>query len=214
MKILVVIITKDYVEDECIKSVVSQDYKDKSWMIYGQDPIENDPHYIVNLYKNCSATRSKARKLALASDADAFLFMDSDIVLPTNALSNFVLQASNQFGANRIFGGWYEIRNDPDKRFTCGRWVADNVYSSYREEILPSLVVTDMVGLGCAFIPRNILQEVDFEHGCDFVYNDEKGKVCIGGECLALGNRVCEKGYKMYMNGDVICNHLPSRRKI
>jgi glycosyltransferase involved in cell wall biosynthesis len=206
MKILVVIITKDYVVPECMRSVIEQDYGNYEWMIFGHHPRHKIDHFVKNLYTNCSETRNGARKLALASDADAFLFMDSDMEIPKNTISNFVKQATNQFGKDRIFGGWYNVRSDPDNRFVAGRWVADNVFSSYRTT-LTSLVMTDMVGLGCAFIPRGALEKIEFEVGCDIFYRDEKGRERLVGECLAFGNRAVDNGYSLFMDGDVICIH-------
>src|SRR4051812_3493264 len=91
-KVLIVIITKDFVEFECMQAVINQSYANYSWMISGMKPTFTTGKYVERLYKNCSQNREFARKMALASDADYFLFVDSDIVIPPGAVEEFVIQ--------------------------------------------------------------------------------------------------------------------------
>lgn len=220
MKVLVVLITKDYVEPECLESVLKQDYPDYSWMISGMKPKFRHDFPWAQVYLNCSYNRNYARQMALASDAEAFLFVDSDIVLPSNAISSFVKQVCDakpsssimtppgmtvSSSEKHIIGGWYKVMNDT--RYVAGRWVADNTFINF---YIPeqSLVRTDVIGLGCAFITRKALIDIEFEHGIDIVAKYANGDdICLG-ECGAFGNRAAEKGYEMYMDGSVICEHI------
>jgi hypothetical protein len=197
MSALIVIITKDSVEPECLKSVIAQKC---DWIICGQHPKHTHDNPIFRTYLNCAENRESARKMALAHSADQFLFVDSDIILPSNALEEFMKQS--QFD---VQGGWYKVRNSD--RYAGGRWVKDNVFSNFKK-IQKSLVLTDLVGLGCAFISRLVLEAVTIKHGTDVVAKTEAGETMIVGECGVLGDDIAKLGFSMYMNGSVVCGHL------
>jgi glycosyltransferase involved in cell wall biosynthesis len=202
-RILVVIITADTVLPQCLDAIIGQTYENYSWMIHGQRPTFHHEIPAVRTYLNCAANREAARKIALSSDADYFLFLDSDIVIPEGAIEAFVTQAKV---GKEIIGGWYAIKNDRT-RYVAGRYVADLVFHHFSEP-QPSLVRTDLVGLGCAFISRKALADTCFEHGCDkYLQLTSKQKV-LQGECGAFSNLADKRGYGLYMDGDVICQHL------
>lgn len=207
MKVAIVIITAKNVEPACWEAAVSQTH-DSSVLLYREKPLPpSSSNYIVNLYKSCSACREQARKVALAIDAEAFVFLDSDIVMPLTAVEEFVRQARPD---NRVIGGWYKIRNDV--RYACGRYVADNTFANLLA-VERSLVRVDMVGLGCAFIPRDVLELISFRDGTDLESkNAFAGNKMIVGECGVFGDDVDILGVPMYMDGDVICEHLERKQ--
>ena len=199
-KVLIVIITKDYVERETLDSVIAQGV---DWIIVGKHPEVKTGDFFVDLYSNCSATRDHARKFALVSGADYILFMDSDIVLPINAVKNLLKQVGD---GKRIIGGWYNCVNDRN-RWVCGNWANDNVFINYRA-VQPSLVKVDMVGLGCAIVPFDAVNEIDFKHGLNHTSINENGERVIVGECGIFGVDATNAGYSLYMDGSVVCGHL------
>jgi hypothetical protein len=222
-RVLVVVITKDFVEAECMESIVGQDYRNYRWMIHGMHPKYTSNNSAVEMYANCSMNREIARKLALASDAEFFLFMDSDIAIPEYAISEFVLQAENSRATpdsriklppgmvsfpvqpKHIIGGWYKMQQG--NRWVAGTWVEDNRFVNCLSPA-PSLTKVDVVGLGCAFISRQALSELPFEDGLGLECQDAVGRTIIVGECGIFGNRAFEKGYEMWMDGSVVCKHL------
>jgi hypothetical protein len=93
-------------------------------------------------------------------------------------------------------------------KYVCGRWVADHVFFNFTT-VRPGLVRTDCVGLGCAFVSRRVLAAIEFEPGTDIYCKDaSNGGDIILGECGIFGNRVAELGIPMYMDGNVISEHL------
>lgn len=203
-KVLAVVITKDRVEPECLESVLNQTHPDVAWLISGKRPQFEDENPTARLYLNCADNREAARKMALASDADYFLFLDSDIVLPTYAVAEFVTQAQN---GKHIIGGWYPILGDARNRWVCGNWVADNVFVNCKCPE-PSLIRVDVVGIGCMFISRQALSDLPFEPGVNLECLNEYGRRMLLGECGIFGNAAAEKGYAMYMDGEIVCRHL------
>lgn len=209
MKILVIVITKDYVRPDCWDSILSQDYPDFSMMVHVEKPvvqdvpIENrDIKQMYLTYINCSHNRESARKIALASDAEKFFFVDSDIILPKNAMSELAKQPFD------VIGGYYKIRND--NRYASGRWVDNNVFINLFS-VEPSITKVDSIGMGCAMFSRKALSDIYFRHGTDVLCKGfVKGNFVdmIIGECGSIGNMLAEKGYQPYMNGSVVCGHL------
>jgi glycosyltransferase involved in cell wall biosynthesis len=228
-KVLVVVIARldrDHpVHAKCLASIYSQDYPNVDALIYYKKPTSHDSWAAL---KNCVDNRNAARKCALASDADYFLFLDDDIALPNTAVSSFMLQtgkktstitvatqggevipAGREIPEKHIQSGWYPIffaDTKTIKRFLGGRWVADNrLIAFHRPEA--SLIKTDVVGCGCAFLSREVLTAIEFEFGIDVAFTDEYGQQVRGEEHVAFGNRAFALGYDMYMNGDVVCEH-------
>lgn len=205
-----VVIAKDVVEPECWDGILRQDYPNSDLMVHVRKPKVHtvDGRYpevtknIIKKYINCADNREAARKIALASDADRFFFVDSDIVVPSNAISEMMKQPFD------VIGGWYRVAHE--ERYTCGRWVGDNLFINLYS-VEPSVVKVDCIGMGCAMFTRRALQDITFHHGTDRTaetwINGEPVPMILG-ECGALGNLLNDKGYQLYMNGEVVCKHL------
>lgn len=207
-KVLVVVITKDRIEPRCYTSILKQDYGNFTWISVGMKPKIKTGKALNDLYENCSFNRNYARQMALASDADYFLFVDSDIILPPTAISEFMLQAEK--ANKKIMGGYYQIG---DGRYAAGKWVADNVFYNFLR-VEKSLVRTDMIGMGCAFLAREVVEKIPFESGTNMTattYNDLKVML---GECIVFGNRAYEHGYDMFVVGEVHCGHIKNGKVI
>jgi hypothetical protein len=202
-RIVVVLITADGVFERCLRSIIAQkrDYPDLSLIVNHRAPERFSDHPIVQKYENCHRNRNDARARALETDAEYFLFLDDDIVLPGTALAT--LMQHNQ----EVVGGYYPILGTG--KYVCGRWVADHTFCNFMC-VQPGLVQTDTIGLGCALISRNVLEKVPFEAGVHLFCKDGcTGENMIVGECGMFGNRVADLGIRMYMCGEVVCQHLP-----
>jgi hypothetical protein len=192
-KVSIVCITDKYIEDKCYESLINiQKYQKQS------------DNYAVDKYKNCSQNREAARKLALSSDADYFLFVDSDIVLPPNTISKLI--------SHRIpvVGGWYKMFGA--EQWVAGRWIKDNTFFNLKA-VEPFLSSVDMAGLGCLMFQKEVLQKITFKHGTDLVAQNEQDNTVIVGECGILGNDLFDLGYKICMDGDIVCEHLARAKK-
>lgn len=201
-KVLVVLITGDAVFERCLESVIAQkrDCANLDLIVNHRKPEFFSEHAIVQKYENCHRNRNEARERALKTDADYFLFLDDDVVLPPGAIRTLLRQGKE------VVGGYYPILGT--RKWVCGRWVADNTFCNFLR-VQPGLVRTDTIGLGCALISRNVLEKVPFEAGVNLFCRDGRtGENMIVGECGIFGNRVFELGVPMYMCGDVVCEHL------
>src|SRR5580765_1581669 len=210
MKVLVVIITEKEVMKACMDSVLAQDCPDFDVMVHVHrrafvcDDSRHEPEVqaAITKYVNCAENRERARKMALASDAEKFLFVDSDILLTSGALSELVKQNMD------VIAGWYKVQYE--ERYTCGRWVADNLFLNLWA-VERSVVKVDSFGMGCALFSRRALTDVHFHHGTDMwaktIIGGQESNFIVG-ECGAVGGLLLDKGYQPYMDGSVVCEHL------
>lgn len=211
LKVLV-IITASFEETQqgcfadCLKSAISQDYKNFTVMIHLKKPIVDQSMDHKMVYFNCTDNMNEARKIALNSDAEKFLFVDSDILLPPGAISELVKQNKD------IIGGWYQLKDvegNLTNVWSCGSWGGDNLFV-HRMAVGPSVIKVDMVGHGCMMVSKKVLKQIPFRHGLDMTCNfavmgNKKGQL---GACAVFGNDADEKGFALYMSGDVVCTHM------
>lgn len=228
MKVLVIVITKDFVKEECLKSILSQDYGDFSVVTSILKPIHMNDHAEKDRYQNIVRNRNHIKPMALASDAEIFLWVDSDTVLPQSAISSFVVQmqkgrkttipfqipngelipAGTPVPDKKIMGGWYRVNGNGD--YAAGKWVADNVFFKFRA-VEQSLVKTDMIGFGCIAMDREVMEKIEFDAGTELYAKDfSSNQEVFLGEGLVFGNKATDLGYELFMNGDIVCEHLKS----
>jgi len=203
-------------------SVLEQDYPNYETLI-----LTAKPDATVSKCENIIRCHNAARKLALASDADYFAWVDDDIVLPRNALSNLMLQLEQppmdkgQFShltsllpdgvmsdnpKKHIIGGWFRVKNEDGLLvdvWNCGRWVADNTIASVTA-VEPSVTRVDKIDLGCLLMSREVLEKVDWRGGDSLVINKTQHP-CV---CLMFARDAQDAGYALYMDGSVVCEHL------
>lgn len=201
-KVAVALITCDGVLQRCLDGVLLQkkSYANLDLLVNYRPPEAWSDNPVVQKYENCHRNRNDLRERALQTDADYFLFLDDDVVLPPEAVKILVR------AGKEVVGGYYQILGTD--KYVCGRWVADNTFCNF-SSVLPGLFSTDTVGLGCALISRNVLEKVKFESRTELFCKDAlTGADLFVGECGMFGNRVAELGIPMFMCGDVVCEHL------
>lgn len=198
-KVTVIMITKDGIENECYRSVLNQDYRNFHVIIDVMRPEILHPSPYINGVKNIVRNRNYTKQMALAGEAEYFLWVDSDKKIPPHAISSMIAHQKD------IVGGWYQMVNLP--RWVAGKWVAPNIFHNCLEPIR-GLAQVDMVGLGITLMSRRVMQQVDFRDGMDLFCKDHEGKKISVGECNIFGMDAQSKGFKLFMDGNVICQHL------
>lgn len=183
---------------------------------HGSNPCRHD-NPLYEKYLNCAHARNAARHIALRrSKAERFLFLDSDVVPPTNTIPDLWFQS------HPVACGWYQrkepfqvsvkeagkIRVHQLRPFIAGRWVErDLVQLFYWPRQRP--MQTHVVGLGCAMIERSLVESIPFEHGTDRLCRAaDFGYDMIIGECFAYGLQLHSRQIVAELNPNVICEHV------
>lgn len=200
-KVGIIVHTDSYIEDEVWDGILLQDYPN-TLVIASQMKSQfkhTDPS--IHKYINCAQHRNHAAKMALATDAEYFLFVDSDTVPPPHAVSTLMASGKD------IIGGWYPMVN-------CERWVAGyqhkDLFFNYRK-VEPGITQVNLMGLGCALIHRDVVSKIPFRSGIDIPCEIAYVGKGIAGECAAFTADAEKAGHKVYMHGDVVCRHLTRR---
>lgn len=198
-KVLVIIPTPDRVMPACYEKILSQDYENFSILIYALKPIDFKNNF--NKTLNSTRTRNAIRDMALASDADYFMFVDSDTVMPKDTISTLVSNNKD------MVGGWYKILTD--ERWASGYFTTKKGKKHFVNYTSPQkgLIEVDMIGLGCLLVSRKVYKSIKFNAGLDekTVLKGYPSFIGISGQ---YGVDAHKKGFKLYMDGRIICQHL------
>lgn len=200
-KILVIIPTSDSVEKETTQALKKQTYKNFDVMVSKRPPAINTGFIVFDTYFNCTDNMNHARQQALKTNAEYFLHLDSDIVLPKTALQELVLQRKD------IIGGWYRIINDT--RYVAGKWVSDHVSVNF-DAVQRDVIRVHFVGHGCMLVSRAVEKKIMFRHGCDEMSFRDTGNGLVPqmlGACGVYGEDCRKAGFEMFMTGNVHCGH-------
>lgn len=152
-----------------------------------------------NRCMNIARARNVARDLALRYDAGHFLFLDSDVVPPRDVVEKLSRHCLP------VVGGWFPARGRAF--WVGGRWVADNVLLQFPRPI-PGLTRTDLISLGCTLLQRCVLERFEFEAGVDKYCFDIHKNARFLADSGAFSNRLVDSGIGMFLDGNVVCQHL------
>lgn len=218
-KVLILIPTADKVEARSLKAAYAQDYGNVEVLISIRKPSQLHDDQTKNFHMNIREHKNHMRELALKTDADYFMWLDSDVELPKYAVTKLMLQLEQPAFDPRmwaqirkrypgrditpkkkhIMGGWYQLKKT--NFYNAGKFYADNCIASlpYPQ---PSVVEVDKIDLGCVIISREVFQKIKLRDG-NVILNEHFG----GCECLMFANDAVKLGYSLYIDGAVICKH-------
>lgn len=200
--VLVLIPTSDRVEPETMKALKKQTYKNVEALVNKQPPAISTGWPLFNTYYNCTHNMNQMREKALKTEADFFLCLDSDIVLPPTAIQELVLQNKP------VMGGWYRMVND--RWYVAGKFLASGVLVNW-DQVQRDVVRASFVGHGCMLLQRRVLEALTFRHGCDQMALRGDGgptpQPILLGACGAWGLDCMKAGFDVFMNGNVKCGH-------
>jgi hypothetical protein len=199
-KVLVVVITKDTVEPAVMQAIKSQDYKDYSILISIMQPVIPDnsgKQKILNVIKH----RNFVRKMALECDADYYLWVDSDIVIPPNTISSLVSHGKH------FMTGWVPMKGQWPRKPWIPSFI-DGKVIMFVDHVYEGLTSVQNAG-GCFLISHELLNQLAWRDGTDnlfatnaigtTVYADDGTQYCLD---------AAELGYGLFADGDVVCEHI------
>lgn len=207
-RVLVITTTENTVDERCWSSALSQQYKDFSFAVSVLPTKYFHGNQFLNRDANCAFNRESARLMALASNASHFLFIDSDIALPPDAIANLMLQRKD------IIAGYYMAKGIDRKigsNYACGRftgWDGSRAVYDYFTSIPASVVRADVVGLGCCLISRRVLEKIPFRPGIAGRIITRTGIPIFACDSATFCADAKDAGFQPYMDASVVCEHL------
>jgi len=203
-RVTIIISTDKTIHPRCLESVWSQSVSDFNVLITRRAAVLEDAEKVVAKELNIAANKEDARKLALAFDSDHYLWIDSDVILPPNALAEFLIQAENS--GKEAVAGYYPMRNNPNL-FVGGRLTPEGVVVYFRVAA-PSLVQADFAGLGCMMVSRRLMTLCRVNSGTDRLLHIDGGQLAYFDDSTDFCEQIYRHGATLYMDGSVVCEHL------
>jgi len=190
-RILIAVPTFESVETECFKSIYG----------LGRPECEIQLDFIKGY--DVSRARNMAVKEAIDYGFTHLFFVDSDIVLPGDALINL-------YNANKeCILGWYKRKrtmNGQTEIFKLGYqdFTNENNYNSI-DLCKEDIVEIKGGGMGCALIDMEVFKKIGDRRWFQYVeYNND--------DVLSEDNFFCHKcecaGIKIFVHGKVRCGHI------
>jgi hypothetical protein len=226
-KAMMIIVTADKVHPRCEASLHDQDYDNYEVLINVKSVVEypGKPYFVAkNL--NIAANREEARQKALKTDAEYFLWGDSDIVYPRNTLSELILQmkakkstipviwrddlipTGQPIAQKHLMVGWYKNRWSPADKdiWLVGKYVADGTIQWF-EQLVPGVMKADYFGLGCVCMTRELLEKIVMLPGVEHTIDNQFGRFLLD-EGGVLSMQVDALGYECWADGNIVCEHI------
>lgn len=182
MKVLILIPTKNTIDPECLASVYAQDYENFSVMV---NKKKADPKK--TYYQNVVENRIELREKGLKTDADYFLWVDSDIILPPDAVTAFLKKPEP------LMGGYYPI---DATRFCVGK-IKEGILENFTA-VTPEKTEVDHIAFGMMIMSREVLEKVKIrdctKEPLPIKENPKAEKCDCGGFC----EDAKKQGYKIW----------------
>jgi hypothetical protein len=145
--------------------------------------------------------RNKIAKDAVEQECDYLFFIDSDCVLPENALKTLVNHNKD------IVAGMYFQKSIPHAPVIY-KENSRGTYDNFLDYPVNKLIEVDGIGMGICLIKTSVLKNI--ERPFD-VLGATKDHPCINGEDLAFCKRAKAKGYKIFVDTSLQAKHQTVR---
>jgi len=164
------------------------------WIMEGDYDVEQ----FFSAVKPTYANRNIIAKKFLDSDCDYLLTIDSDTVPTVNPLKMI------EHGLD-VVGGVYPVWKDTNYLWLACWRDTDGSYKQYKKEKREGLKEVDALGTGCMLVSRKVIEAIPRPF-IDKV-SEEVGDRELGHD-LYFCLRAKEKGFKVYADFDVVCDHV------
>jgi len=154
---------------------------------------------------NIDQVRNLICEFGIRNEFDYIFFVDSDIILPPDALKKLLLNdkdiISGVYIQRKLNGKIPEVYR---KNNSGGRSNID-----YQELIEDKLMEVDGCGFGCVLVKTKTLEQIGYPQ---FVYQDTLDFAYTISEDVYFCNKAQEKGFNIFVDSSIKCEHIGSVR--
>lgn len=186
-KILVSIPCARFIEPECFESLYSQ-----------RIPAKHKTELFIPQNYSIDVSRNMTAHYAVENNFDYILFVDSDIVLPKNAITKLASHDKD------VVSGVYAYKQLLRKEVVV-KVFGNEEKKEYRDlkdtEIVESqtrLLKVDAFGFGCVLVKTEVIKKIDYPY---FVFTQEMG------EDVYFCRKAQNAGYELFVDTKVLCGH-------
>lgn len=145
-------------------------------------------------------SRNNLAKQALKVGADYVLWLDSDMIFPSDTMVKMVKHMEE--GRDIVTGLYFRRRNPFTPVLFKKLNVEDGSWEGYDDYPRNSMFEVDAIGFGCCMTRADILEDVFLNY-----------KTCFSplqafGEDLSFCHRAKELGYKIWCDSTIKCGHI------
>ena len=147
-------------------------------------------------------SRNNFAKQAIKLQADAVLWLDSDMIIPPDAMTK--LSAHLESGKDFVTGLYFRRRSPFTpvlfKRLLLTKEQGE--HENYNDYPKDSVFEVEGCGFGCVMTRTSMLEDVMLNYGTAFEPMNNLG------EDLAFSARARELGYRIYCDSTIKCGHI------
>lgn len=194
-------------------------YPDTFKSIYGLDGGEHELMFDFARGYDCATARNNIARKALENDADYVLMIDNDVIVPSDAIINFLDNPKDVclgYYAHRNNANVYEGRScicmltSMDGEKTYFNYPLESEYTAQDIELLKSRGETKIAihggGMGCAFIKTEVFKRIDYPW-FDWVNYNDKNRGMLS-EDLYFCENCRNHGIEIWSDIRVGCGHM------
>lgn len=168
-------------------------------IVVKRDDMDRIPETIQARIENTASKHIFARELFLRGNYEAMLTIDSDIIIPSNALERL-----NNVEADIVFGLYV---NRPSSRhcwmLRFGDELGSKIYTpEFMHSVWNKIVPSDGLGNGCTLIRRKVLEAIEVKYA-ELSAND----------CY-FAKDAKAAGFRLMTDCSVICGHIINNNEI
>ena len=181
MKILLAVPSARFVETECFASIYNLKKKGKVDL------------FIPNNY-SIDVSRNNIAKNAIEKKYDYIFWVDSDIILPKDALVKLLSHDKD------IVSGVYAYKILGGKNIVAKRFIPDkgDFYEDIPAKEIKGLMKVDGFGFGCVLTKTEVFSKIGYPW---FIYTSDMG------EDIFFCRKAQNAGYELFLDSSILCGH-------
>lgn len=166
----------------------------------------NGRNYEVKIYIQqgtvIDAARNSLVQLALKDECDYLMFIDADMLLPPNSIDELIDMNLP------IVSGLYFTKGKPYLPVARIKKNEDDENHKFLEDFeFGKVMKVAGVGLGCCLIKAEVFKSLEYPW-FKFEWKEVTGVITQLGEDLYFCDNAKEKGYDIYLNTGIVCDHF------